>query len=397
MHLGRQILAATGFSLRSIPQRLGNALVIVIGIAGVVAVLASVLAMANGFRRTIHGDARADRAIVLTRGAESGGSGMSSLSPANVAAVESAPGIKKNAEGKPLVSAEALLVAPVSRKNNADAYITLRGVSKMHFAVRPEFELIAGRMFEPGLHEVIVGQSAHAQFVGLELGNMLRLHDGDWKIVGIYAGGDNVRASEVMTDAQTMLSAYKLNTFNGVTVVLDSANALRELKAALARDPTLTVDVLAEPDYLAIVSRSMNRLLGAVAYLVGGIMSLGALFGALNTMYSAVIARTVELGTLRAIGFRPVAVVVSLMLEALLLSLLGAGIGVAIAFAAFDGRTISTLGGARWDSQLVYALTLTPGIVATAVALACVIGLIGGALPAVRAARVSVAAALRTH
>lgn len=398
MNLTGQIIAATSFSLRSIPLRLGNALVIVIGIAGVVAVLTSVLAMSAGFARTIRGDARADRAIVITRGAESEGSGMSVLSRNDVATIAHAPGIKKDADGKPLVSADVLLVAPVARRhNNVDAYITLRGVGEKYFAIRPELRLVAGRMFETGLREVIVGAAAQSQFAGIELGGTLRLHDGDWKIVGVFSGGDNARSTEVLVDAQMMLSAYKLDTFNGVTVVLETRGAIARFRDALALDPTLTVDAFAEPEYLAVVSRSMNRLLSIVAYAIGGIMSLGALFGALNTMYSAVVARAVELATLRAIGFRPATVVASLMLEALLLSLIGACIGIAIAYAAFNGRAISTLGGARWDAQVVYALTVTPSIVLIAIALGCGIGLMGGLFPAVRAARSPVVDALRSN
>lgn len=390
----QQIVAATAFCLRSVPHRSGSSLVIVIGIAGVVAVLISVLAMSTGFERTIRGDARADRAIVLIQGADSESS--SSLTRANIATVQAAPGIKGDENGRPLVSAEALLVAPVARKHNdADAYITLRGVGDHYFSVRPELALVAGRMFAPGLREVIVGEAAQTQFAGLEIGGVLRLHDGDWAIVGVFSGGDNVRESEVVADAQTVLSAYKLNAFNSATAVLESPRSFAQFETALRRDPTLSVQVLAEPEYAAIVSRSIHRLLRAVAITIGGIMAIGALFGALNTMYSAVIARTTEIATLRAIGFGSAAVIASILIEALLLALAGACIGAAIAYAAFNGRAISTLGGARWDSQVVYSLTITPALLAIAIAIACVIGLLGGLFPALRAARASVADGLR--
>jgi len=390
----RHTVAVTTFGLRSIPRRPGNSLVIVIGIAGVVAVLTSVLAMSVGFQRTVSGAARPDRAIVLTTGAESESS--STLSREQVRTFETAPGVAQDPDGKPLVSAEVLLVAPVSRKHNAaDAYITLRGVGEQLFRVRPEIELVAGRMFEPGLREVIVGQAAQTQFAGLELGSLLRLHDGDWTIVGVFAGGDNVRESEVMADAQTVLSSYKLDAFNSATVLLDGPSALSRFDQALQREPALNVKVYAEPAYVAMVSRPTHRLLRIVAFAIGGIMSIGALFGALNTMYSALIARTTEIATLRAIGFGSASVIASILIEALLLALAGACIGIAIAYAAFNGRAISTLGGARWDSQVVYALTITPGLVALAIGLACGIGLLGALFPALRAARVSVADALR--
>jgi putative ABC transport system permease protein len=390
----KHTIAVTAFGLRSIPRRLGNSLVIVIGIAGVVAVLISVLAMSTGFQRTVRGDARSDRAIVLVEGADSESS--SALSRTNVATIEAAPGIARDSSGKPLVSAEALLVAPVARKQNgADAYITLRGVGAQHFKVRPEIRLVAGRLFEPGLREVIVGEAAQTQFAGLDLGNVLRLHDGEWTIVGVFAGGDNVRESEVMADAQTVLSSYKLDAFNSASIMLEAPGALADFEQALRREPGLNVQVYAEPAYLAMVSRSINRLLRLVAFAIGGIMSIGALFGALNTMYSAVVARTTEIATLRAIGFGSTAVLASILIEALLLAAAGAGIGVTIAYLAFDGRAISTLGGARWDAQVVYALTITPDLVVMAIALACGIGLAGALLPAMRAARASVTDALR--
>jgi putative ABC transport system permease protein len=395
MKAAAQIVAVTAVSLRSIPHRLGNSLVIVIGIASVVAVLISVLAMSAGFQRTVLGDARADRAIILTPGADSESS--SSLSREDVAAILAAPGISKNPDGQPIASADVLLVAPVSRKRSgADAYITLRGVGEQYFRLRPELKLVSGRMFAPGLHELIVGAAAQAQFAGLETGSRVRLHDGDWTIVGVFAGGDTVRESEVISDSQTVLSAYKLDTFNSVSVRLASETSLATLKDALGLQPRLSVKVLAEPEHLAIVSRPINRLLRVVAYAIGGIMAIGALFGALNTMYSAVAARTPEIATLRALGFDSSTVLVSILIEALLLAALGACIGIAVAYLAFDGNAISTLGGARWDSQVVYSLTITPALVAIATALACAIGLLGGLFPALRAARASVAESLRT-
>jgi putative ABC transport system permease protein len=394
MRAAAQVFAVTAVSLRSIPQRLGNSLVIVIGIACVVAVLISVLAMSAGFQRTILGDARADRAIILTLGADSESS--SSLSREDVAAIVAAPGIEQSPAGKPIASADVLLVAPVARKSSgADAYITLRGVGAQYFRLRPELRLVSGRMFEPGLHQLIVGAAAQAQFAGLDTGSSVRLHDGDWTIVGVFAGGDTVRESEVLGDAQTVMSAYKLDTFNSASVRLADEGSLTILKRALSLQPDLSVKVLAEPEHLAIVSRSVNRLLQVVAYAIGGIMAIGALFGALNTMYSAVAARTSEIATLRAIGFGSSTIIASILVEALLLAALGACIGIAVAYLAFDGNAISTLGGARWDSQVVYSITITPALAAIATALACGIGLLGGLFPALRVARASVAESLR--
>ena len=393
MGIARQILAVTATSLRSIPHRLGNSLVIVVGIAGVVAVLIPVLAMSVSFRATIKGDAREDRAIVLARGStteyESG------LSRENVATILNAAAIKHDSRDRPIASAEVILVAPVARKrDNSDVNITLRGVGEQYFAMRPELKLVSGRMFHAGNQELVVGAAARAQFAGLEIGSPIRLQDGDWTVVGTFAGGNGSRESEVIADAQTVMSAYKLGAFNSLSIKLDSANSLAKLEEALAADRTLVVDVRSEPEYLATASGRVNRMLRLVAYAIGSIMALGALLGALNSMHYAVAARTVETATLRAIGFSSIAVAVAVLIEALLLALFGAAVGVAIAYAAFHGTVISTLGGALWDSQLVYSLTITPSLVGTAILLACTLGLAGGTLPAIRVARSNVADAL---
>jgi putative ABC transport system permease protein len=393
MSVAKEILAVIATNLRSIPQRLGNSLVIVVGIAGVVAVLIPVLAMSVGFRATIKGDGRADRAIVLARDAES--EGESSLPRDNVAGILNAAGIRHDAQNRPLASPEVILVAPVARKNdNSDVNITLRGVGEQYFAMRPELKLISGRMFHSGNQELVVGAAAVAQFAGLGVGGRIRLQDGDWTVVGVYTGGNGSRQSEVIADVQTVMSAYKLSAFNSMSIMLNSASSFTSLKDALTADPTLLVDVRTEPEYLASASGRMNRMLKLVAYAIGSIMALGALLAALNSMHYAVAARTVEIATLRAIGFASSAVAVAVLTEALLLALSGAVVGVAIAYGAFNGAVISTLGGAMWDSQLVYALNITPSLVVIAILLACVVGLAGGTIPAIRVARSNVADAL---
>jgi putative ABC transport system permease protein len=290
-----------------------------------------------------------------------------------------------------------VLVAPVVRRNGSDAYITLRGAGDRLLDLRPELKIASGRMFKSGLRELIVGKAAHSQFQGLELGAPLRLPDGDWTIVGIFSGGDNVRQSEAIADATTVMSAYKLDAYNSATAMLVRPDALGGFKDALSREPSLSVDALPEPEYLAMVSKPMHRLLRTVGYAIGSIMAIGALFGALNAMYSAVAARSYEIATLRAVGFAPGAVLGSVVIEAVLLSLAGAGIGIGVAYAAFDGRAINTLGGSRWDSQLVYSLTIPPSLVMLATAVACGIGILGGLLPAIRAVRMPVAEALRAN
>jgi putative ABC transport system permease protein len=393
MSLLRQILAVAAMNLRSVPQRLGNSLVIVIGVAGVVAVLISVLAMSLGFGATVKGDASSDRAIVLGRGATTEYD--SSLSRENVAAVMNSSGIRHDERDRPIVSAEVILVAPVARKKDlSDVNATLRGVGEQYFVMRPELKLVSGRMFRAGNQELLVGAAARGQFAGLEIGDQVRLQDGDWTVVGTFAGGNGSRESEVIADAQTVMSAYKLEAFNSVSVMLESDDSIANLKGALVQDSTLLVDVRTEPEYLATASSSVNRMLRIVACAIGSIMALGALFGALNSMHSAVAARTVEIATLRAIGFGSTAVAAAVLIEALLLALIGAAAGVVIAYAAFNGISISTLGGALWDSQLVYSLRITPSLVMIAVLLACALGLLGGLFPAIRAARSNVAHAL---
>jgi putative ABC transport system permease protein len=388
-----QILALTAMNLRSIPQRLGNSMVIVIGIAGVVAVLISVLAMSRGFRTTIEADGSADRTMVFSRGAIA--ENESGLSRENVAAVMNAAGIRRDAQDRPVASAEVILTAPVARKrDNSDVYLTLRGVGPQYFVLRPELKLVSGRLFRAGNQELLVGASASTQFAGLEIGNQVRLQDGDWTVVGTFAGGNGSRESEVIADGQTVMSAYKLDSVNSVSLMRESGTSLAALKAALAQDASLQIDVRSEPEYLATASGSINRMLQLVAYSIGSIMALGALFGALNSTQSAVATRTVEIATLRAIGFSSLAVAIAVLIEALLLAFVGAVAGAAIAYAAFNGMTISTLGGAVWDSQLVYSLNITPSLLVIAIVLACALGLLGGVFPAIRAANTGVADAL---
>jgi len=393
MNVARQILALTAVGLRSVPHRRGNSAVIVIGSTCVVAVLLSVLAMATGFERTIQADARPDRVLVITNGMDTEGS--SSLSRENVDVIQAAPGIKRDSAGKAMVSAEVVLVAPVVRRNGADAYLTLRGSGEQLMQVRSELRLVAGRMFRPGLHELVIGQAAQQQFRGLDLGKVIRLYDGDWTIVGMFAAGDSVRESEAIADATTVMTAYQLSAYNSTTALLTSESSFAIFSQALQRDPSLKVSVMREPDYLAMVSGYVHRWLKSVAYLIGGIMGIGALFGALNTMYSAMASRQSEIATLRALGFSPAAIVISIVLEAVLLSLVGAFVGIGMAYTAFNGQAINTLGGSLWDTQVVYTLSVSLPLVLLAIALVGSIGILGGLLPAIRSIRSTIADALR--
>ncbi|HTI17638.1 MAG TPA: ABC transporter permease [Trinickia sp.] len=388
----QQIVAVTIMNLRSLPQRIGTAWVIVIGIAVTVAVMISVLAMAEGFTQTLKGTARVDRALVLRAGSEA--ELASTISRENTQTIMDAPGIQKNSAGRPIASAEAVvIVALPQKKDGADANVTLRGVGANARALRPEARLIAGRMYRPAVREIIVGKSAVAQFKGLDLGSRIAFRDSEWTVVGIFESGGDAHESELQGDVETVLSAYRRNLFQSVSVMLESPQAFDRFKAALTTDPTLKVSVERETNYYAAQSRNLSKLLNLLAYFVGGIMALGACFGALNTMYTAVSTRTREIATLRAIGFGGLPIVISVLAEAMLLALIGSVMGSAAAWLFFDGNTVNTL--AAGFTQVVFHLTVTAPLVAAGVIMACLVGMLGGLMPAIRAAQLPIAVALR--
>jgi putative ABC transport system permease protein len=392
MSMLRQIRAVTWMNLRSIPQRFGTSSVIVVGIAGVVAVLISVLAMATGFTHTVLGTGRDDRAIVLRGGSNS--ELASTLSRDTTLTVMDAPSIRKDSGGKAIASAEPVVIVDMPKKSDdSGANVTIRGVGIEAAALRPEIQLVAGRMFQRGLRELIVGRGAEAQFKGLDVGSHIALRGSDWTIVGAFTSHGDSHESELLADAETVLSAYRRNLFQSVVVLLDSRDSFDTFKSALTTNPQLSVAVMRERDYYALQSQRMSTLLAFVAYVVGGIMAVGALFGALNTMYSAVSVRSREIATLRAIGFGAAAVVLSVLIEAMLLSVMGALIGAGLAWLFFNGNVVSTLGSNF--TQVVFRLAVTPALVVLGVLWACAIGLIGGLFPAIRAARLPVATALR--
>ncbi len=388
----KQIAAVTSMNLRGLPQRIGPSLVIVIGIAVTVAVLVSVLAMATGFKKTVGNTGHADRAIVIRGGSltELG----STISRDNTVTITDAPGVKHDADGKAIASAEVVAVVGVAKKGDTTlANVTLRGVGAKGAQLRPEIRIVEGRMYEPAVRELIVGRSAQGQFAGLALGSKIAFRDSDWTVVGVFESNGDSHESELLADVETVLSAFRRNLYQSVVVLLDSPESFDRFKDALTTNPTLSVDVKREPEYYAAQSKRLNTLLNFLAYVVGGIMAVGAIFGALNTMYSAVSARALEIATLRAIGFGSLPVVISVLVEALLLALIGGSIGAALAWVFFNGNVVSTLGGNF--TQVVFQLTVSPALLVIGVVWACVIGIIGGLFPSVRAARLSVASALR--
>ena len=388
----KQLAAAISMSLQTLPQRIGASSVIVIGIAGVVAVLVSVLAMGAGFRHTLADSGRADRAIILRGGSDAELN--SNLTRADVDTISNAPGLARDSEGKAVLSSELVTVVNIPKiDTGTDANITLRGVGLELANVRPELKVVDGRMFHPAVRELIAGTGAAKQFRGLTVGSVLHLRNADWTVTGMFTSNGDVHESELLADVDTVGSSIERPGYSSAVALLASAAEFARFRDALITDPQLKVDVQREPDYYAAQSQGLSKAINIVGNTVAVIMAIGAMFGALNSMYSAVAARGLEIATLRAIGFGAVPVLLSVMIEALLLSLLGGVIGAALAWLFFNGHTVSTLGGAF--AQVVFQLTVTRALIITGIAWACAIGLLGGFFPALRAARLPVAEALR--
>jgi putative ABC transport system permease protein len=388
----KQLLAVILMSLQTLPQRIGASSVIVIGIAGVVAVLISVLAMGVGFRHTLADSSRADRVIIIRGGSDTELS--SNLTRSDVDIVANAPGLAKGSRGEPLLSNEIVTVVNVPKVDTGtDANVTLRGVGLKLTEVRPELKVISGGMFRPAVRQLIAGAGAAKQFRGLVVGNVLHLRNADWTVTGVFTSNGDVHESELLADVDTVGSSIERPGYSSVVALLSSPADFDTFKAALTTDPQLKVSVQRETDYYAAQSKQLTQTINIVGNTVAIIMAIGAMFGALNTMYSAVAARGLEIATLRAIGFGASPVLVSVMIEALLLSLFGGIIGASLAWLFFNGHSVSTLGGAF--AQVVFKLRVTQSLIVTGIIWACIIGLLGGFFPALRAARLPVAEALR--
>jgi putative ABC transport system permease protein len=391
MKMFRQIGAVTMMNLRSLPHRLSTSLVIVIGIAGVVAVLISVLAMSTGMLRTMENAGRDDRAIVLRNGSAAETS--SALTRDAPRLIGDAVGVKRDADGKPIMSAEGFRILTVyKREDGTEVNVAIRGVGPKMTTLRPEFKIVEGRMFQPALTELIVGRASNRQFRGLDLGDKIKTRNATWTVVGIFTTGD-MHESELMTDVEALNGAERRGGYQSVTVELDSPSSFRAFKDSLSSNPALSVDVTREREYYAQQSKTIGRVISIVAYVVGSIMAIGAIFAALNTMYSAVSARVREIATLRALGFGAAAMVTSVLVEAIVLAFLGGLLGAALAWLFFNGHEVSTTTGV--GGHLIFDISVSPALVVLGIVWACSIGLIGGLFPAVRAARLPVATALR--
>lgn len=388
-----QVASVAWFGLSSISQRRGSVAAAIFGIAGVVGVLVSVLSMAAGFRKTMASSSSPDSAIVLRSGANDEMS--SGLQQEATRLVADAPGLARGTDG-PLASAElfAIINLPM-RSTGTDANVPLRGVEQAAFQVREKFKLIEGRRFEPGKNEVLVGVGAAREFAGLEVGKKFRVGRNEWEVVGIFSAGSGTAESEVWTDAKILQAAYNRgNSFQSVYVRLLAPDTFMQFSNSIAADPRLEVKVMRQSDFYAEQSTMLNTLITTLGYLVASLMAVGAVFGALNTMYNSVSTRTREIATLRALGFGGTAVVVSIMLESLALALVGGTLGGAVAYLLFNGFHAATV---NWQSfsQVTFTFDVTQQLLAQGIIGAMLIGLIGGLLPALRAARLPIAAALR--
>jgi len=389
----KQIAAVTAMNLRSLPQRLAASLVVVIGVAGVVGVLVSVLGMATGLSHAFVSTGGPSRAIVLHKAATS--EGLSNIDISWVGPIEDGPGVLRGPTGQVAATPEYIVgVNLPKRSDGVESGVTLRGTSAAALLVHPEWRIVSGRMFRPGPREVVVGAAAASEFSGLEIGRHVELGGNDWTVVGRFTSGGDSHDSEILADARTLMSAFNWGAYSSVTVRLDAPASFDRFRRTLLSNPSLEIDVVREQDYYRGQAQQITGLLYLVSTVVGAIMAIGAVFTALNTLYAAVAARTAEIATLRAIGFGPAGVVVSVLVEALLLSVLGALLGAAVAWLLFNGDALST-GGGQFDSQVAFRLLVGPSLVAVGIAWACAIGLLGGLLPAIRAARQPVAVALR--
>src|SRR5215471_20461711 len=382
-----QVAELTCIALWTIPQRAGASLVIVIGIAGVVGVLVSVLAMSEGFRHTLASTGRRDRVILLRAGSDAELS--SGLDRDQVTLVAPLSGVARDPGGRPLASAELMVMVDLPRQGQRELHnVPFRGVQPAAFTIRDELKMVSGRRFERGVREVIVGRKAAQQFAGLSVGATIGFRDSDWTVVGIFETGSDVHESEIWADAEVTMSAFRRVGYQSVTATLaDGSEAgFTAFKDAVSRDPRFSLSVLREPAYYARQAKVLADLINTLGYTVATFMAIGAMFGVLTCMYAAIASRQIEIATLRAIGFSGTPVVVSVMIEALLLALLGGAVGGGLAYLYCDGASLSTLNFSTF-SQVAFELQVTPALLARGLGWALGIGGAGGLLPAVRAAR----------
>jgi len=381
----RQIWIVSALNFKSLKSRFWQSMVIVVGLAATVGVMLSMLSLSAGMRQAYLNAGDPNRAIVVTKGVEQ--EGQSAITRAMAPMIAAAPGIAKDKDGKPLADRNLNMGVPVLRKDGSKGFTTMRGLADKGQGVRPELKIVAGRMFQPGKREMIVGVGAQAMFQHMRVGDKVILPDGEWPIVGVFATGDLLEG-QLVGDTETLLTSTHKTNYNTVLVRLASPDSLDTFKKALTTNPALSVDVIRHSDWYKRVASQSTFALALLGYVVGAVMAIGALFGCLNTMYSAVSTRGREIATLRALGYGAFPVAVSVILEAVLLAVIGAVIGAGIAWALYDGK--QDLFG-----NSVFYLSVSRTQFELGVIWAGAVALLGGLFPSIRAARRPVVEALR--
>jgi putative ABC transport system permease protein len=389
----KQVIAVTLVSLRTIPQRLSSSGVAIIGIAGVVVVFVAVLSIGEGFRKAMVNAGRADRALIMRQGADSEMS--SGLGGPDVDVIKSAPGIVHEGQ-TPVATAEMFVIIDLNRKaTGTAANVPLRGVDAPVLSVRSETKIVEGRMLNFGTNEVVVGRAASRQFEGLTVGNTVRSGETTWQVVGVFDANGSVAETEMWCDVRVLQGAYhRGNSYQSVLARLDSASAFESLKNWLTTNPQIDVQVRRESEYLEEQSRGLTTLIQTLGFGIAILMGIGAVFGAVLTMYSAVVSRTREIATLRALGFGSLPVLTSVIGESLTLAAIGGIAGGLLAYIGFNGYQTSTMNWSTF-SQVAFAFAVTPSLLVQGLVYALIMGLIGGLFPAIRAARLPIPSALR--
>ncbi len=388
-----QVVTVTGMNIRSLPQRWGSTTVAVIGIAGVVMVMVGILSIAAGLADAMTNKAPKDIVIVLR--AASTGEMDSIMSRDDVNAISEAPGIA-SIDGKMLISPELFVVVDVLRRSTGTASnVPMRGVDANVLAVRDNVRITEGRMFEAGLNEIVVGRGALEIFEGIELGDTPRWGNNTWTVVGVMEADGGMPESEIWADVRVLQAAQNRgSTVQAVRVKLATADSFTDFRDHLTADPRINVSAKTESQFYSEQSRFFSVFINSIGMFVGVMMGLGAIFGAVNTMYTAVSARTGEIATLRALGFGASPVVFSVLVESLLIGLAGGVVGSALAYVIFNGFKIATMNFQTF-SQVTFSFAVTPALLKTGIIYALLMGFLGGFLPSIRASRLSISTALR--
>jgi len=362
------------------------------GMALVVYVFATVLMLSAGLQATLVATGQDDNVIVIRRGSQT--EVQSGIDRTQAGIVESLPDIAVGQDGQRLVSKEpVVLINLPKRESGKPSNVVIRGVTQNGLALRPQVQIIEGRMFRPGMAEVIAGRSIATGFRGAAVGETLRFASRDWTVVGVFDGGRTGFDSEIWGDAEQMLQAFRRTGFSAVIFRLADSDRLDAVKETIESDPRLTLEAKRETAFYADQSEALSKFINYLGTTISVIFSIGAIIGAMITMYASVASRTAEIGTLRALGFSRGAILMAFLVESLLLGLLGGAIGLTGA-AFMQSMSISTTNFQTF-AEVAFRFVLTPGIVVAGLLFALVMGFVGGFLPAARAARLKIVDALR--